>query len=66
MSRMTDGDEGLDASYSTDLELDATTLHKILIEAGHNSDKKIIMKTCLNPFVRAGEEIMDSVKYLLR
>ena len=33
---------------------DATTLRKIFVKAGHNSDKKIIMKTCLNPFVRAG------------
>ena len=48
---------------------DATTLRKILVKAGHNSDKKIVMKTCLNPFVRAGRnygfrEIFTTMKLI--
>ena len=43
-----------------------TTLRKILVKAGHNSDKKIIMKTCLNPFVRAGRNygFRDTMKLI--
>ena len=45
---------------------DATTLCKILVKVGHNSDKKIIMKTCLNPFVRAGRNygFRDTIKLI--